>query len=106
MSDLVIPVQTKDTGNWAFTPDTLFLRIESQDVLSGMAVVYFELFSSVPFDPQKYLTRSWVDKGTIQVPISVIVNASQNGELNTTVLNTILANFNLSILPNNPNPAS
>mgnify|MGYP000020266470 CR=1 FL=1 len=94
MSELILKVKTIPDSGFTFNPTSLYLKVIETDILSGYATVYYEL-SEKEYDINKYLTREWVDRGNIKIPISLISNVSNNGQLDVNLLNQIIGTFNL-----------
>lgn len=95
MADLKLNVRPTKTFN--FVPDELIIRTVSTDIAAGTAVVYFEL-KETTLDNSRYITREWVDKGNVEVPLELLAGATDaNGNLNPAVINQFLAAFNLSL---------
>lgn len=95
MSDLILKV--KPTKQFVFTPDKLLIRTLSADIPAGNSVNYFELTEST-LDNSRYISREWVDKGNVQLPIEALVNVrNPDGTINIEVANQFLAAFNLEI---------
>ncbi len=98
MADRILKVRPLNytEGPWSFNPDTLFFRVEGlYNDDPNTAQVYYELFDSRSFDPEKYIWREWPDKGRMAFPMAALLAANISGELNIEVMNQILLPLNL-----------
>jgi hypothetical protein len=95
MSDLILKV--KPTKQFVFTPDKLIVRTLSANIPAGTSVNYFELSDST-LDNSRYISREWVDKGNVEIPLNLLVSAvNPDGTINVEIANQFLAVFNLEI---------
>jgi hypothetical protein len=85
------------TNNFNFVPDELIIRTVSTDIAAGKATIYYEL-KETTLDNSRYISREWVDKGNVEVPLALLAGATDaNGNINPAIINQFLAAFNLSL---------
>lgn len=95
MQDILFNVQS--TFPFEFNPNKLMIKVISTDIVSKTAQVSYELIEE-GLATQGRISRQWIDKGIVEVPLDIITNAyNQDGTPNITVINGILANFNLTL---------
>ena len=95
MADLIINV--KCTKQFVFNPNKLIVRTLSTDIPAGTAVIYYEL-SETSIDNTRYISREWVDRGNVTVPLALLAGATDGqGNLNPAVINQFLTAFNLEL---------
>lgn len=92
-----LKLNVRPSKQFAFIPDELIIRTISTDIAAGKATVYYELRETT-LDNSRYISREWVDKGNVEVPLALLAGATDaNGNLNPAVINQFLAAFNLSL---------
>lgn len=92
-----IKLKVKSKKQFIFNPNELTIRTIGADIENGISQVYFEL-KETGIDNSRYISREWIDKGNVSVPITLLAGArNQDGTLNNTVINMFLAAFNLEI---------
>lgn len=95
MSELLINVQP--TTQFVFEPTKLMIRVISTDIVNKKAICYFELKEDLETNP-KYISREWVDKGNVELPLDALNNAyNSDGTMNEALVNQLLATFNLQV---------
>jgi hypothetical protein len=95
MQDAILNVKTKK--DFIFNPNNLKIRVVSTDIVAKTAQVYYEL-TETGISSEGRQSREWMDKGNVTIPLDVIAGAfNQGGVPNQTVINAILANFNLEL---------
>lgn len=95
MADLILNVQ--QTQAFDFNPNKLTIRTISTDIPNGTAVVYYELIQS-GLDNSRYISREWIDRGNVTVPLALLAAATDGGNINPTVVNQFLSVFHLQLV--------
>lgn len=104
MADVILDVQIlnveEEASVFLFTPNKLFTRVEGLfENDPNFAVLYYELFNDAPINGEKYISREWVDKGRVKLPMAALQAANFGGDLNEAAVNQILSSFNLKYAP-------
>lgn len=90
---------TDNTGTkqgFSFCPNKLTIQVVSSNIEAGTAEINYQL-EETGIKTEGYLRRSWIDNGNIIVPLSAIAGAMTDGVPNVTLINQILAPFNLEL---------
>jgi hypothetical protein len=98
ISLLELPVRVTTSAPFSFNPNKLSVRVTATDIKTGIAQVEYELEdTTLPTD--RYVSRSWVDRGVVQVPLAFLSSIAPNGVLNANAVNQFIAGFNLVYTP-------
>ena len=84
------------SSGFTFTPNQLILRPLSQDILLSTSLLYFESVDTT-LDNSRYISRNWCMRGSMVAPTALLVQAVNNGVINTSVMNYYLETFNLKL---------
>jgi len=95
MSELILSVEP--SKDFVFKPNMLEVKIRETNLVAGTVTIDF-LLKETTLDNSRYVSREWVDKGTITASLNLIANArNEDGTLNAAVINQFLSVFNLQL---------